>query len=621
MKSLPYLPFVCLLICICGWSSFVSAQIPLSDSLQSVIANPAFNEKEKPPLLNQLAEIYRAARNYSLAMTTARQSVAVSLRHQNYREATKAYAMLANIKFNTQQYGDLKQTVDSVLTSAQQAKDPVAMAYAYYAHALLYKALDKLDDVVKYCQLALRQLDKAPDPYIAAKIYYQLYVINSGWNNEEKVNIYATEATDNALKTNDYNLLSNCYTALSVAHEYKFNATKNRQELDSMMFYLSKPTALYQQYPGRVAAYTYAIACINIANSYLKYFPAEDARAKAQAVHYAGIARSVLKNAPNSEEVVASSLGILSEYARREGNDTQTENYLLEAYQVMKAANGHSYYTMINVVQSLSNFYEQKGNYQKALEFQKEATLYNNKNFNQQQALNTQKLEIQYETEKKNNEMQILKEREKSRTMQNYLYACIALASLLGLVFMFRSYHFRLRYSLQREKQLQLEKHESEMQVKLEKEEHARLRAEQQLLETQQQQLKKEVMASVLHLEHKHQTLLNIKDKLTEGDSVNMQKILKEEMVIDNDFEHAKLQIQQIHPDFFHLINDKAQKKLTLLDLKLCAYLYLKMDTRQIAQLMNIEAKSVRMSRYRIKQKLGLDKEDDLNAFLQSLGS
>lgn len=621
MKSIPYLPFVCILVCMCGWFSKASAQIPLADSLQSVIADPVFNEQEKPALLNQLAEIYRAGKNYTLAAAAARQSITISLKHRDYREATRAYAMLANIKFNLQQYADLKKAVDSVFTIAQTVPDPIAMAYAYYSRVLLYKTLDNSDDMVKYCQLGLRQLDKEPDPYIAAKILYQLYVVYSGWNNEEKVDYYARAATENALKTRDYNLLSNCYTALSVAHEYKYNATKNKLELDSIMFYLNKPVALYQQFPGRVANNTYAIACINIANTYLKYFPSDDPGAKAQAIHYAGAARAVLKNAGNSEDVFASSLGILSEFAKREGNTAQAESYLLEAYEVIKAANPPYYYTMINVVQSLSGFYEQSGNYQKALEYQKEATLYNNKIFNQQQALNTQKLEIQYETEKKNNEMQILKEKEKSRTMQNYLYACIAVASFLGLIFMFRSYHFRLRLSLQREKQLELEKHESEMQVRLEKEEHARLRAEQQLLATQQQQLKKEVMANVLQLEHKNQTLQSIRNKLTEGDAVNMQKILKEQMVIDNDFEHAKLQIQQVHPDFFNLINDKAQRKLTLLDLKLCAYLYLKMDTRQIAQLMNIEAKSVRMSRYRIKQKLGLDKDDDLNGFLQGLGS
>lgn len=126
-------------------------------------------------------------------------------------------------------------------------------------------------------------------------------------------------------------------------------------------------------------------------------------------------------------------------------------------------------------------------------------------------------------------------------------------------------------------------------------------------------------MANALQLEHKNQMLHNLKDKLAGGDKVNMHKVLKEEMILDNDFQQAKVQIQQVHPDFFQLLNEKAQKKLTLLDLKLCAYLYLQMDTRQIAQLMHVEAKSVRMSRYRIKQKLGPEKEDDLNGFFQRL--
>jgi DNA-binding CsgD family transcriptional regulator len=43
------------------------------------------------------------------------------------------------------------------------------------------------------------------------------------------------------------------------------------------------------------------------------------------------------------------------------------------------------------------------------------------------------------------------------------------------------------------------------------------------------------------------------------------------------------------------------------------------MDTKKIAGILHIEPKSVRMSRYRIKQKLGLGKEEDLNLFLQNL--
>jgi DNA-binding CsgD family transcriptional regulator len=388
---------------------------------------------------------------------------------------------------------------------------------------------------------------------------------------------------------------------------------------DSIIYYLNKAQSLYQQYPKYVARKTYGISCINSADYYLKYFSDTDQDAKANAIRYAGMANEVMKGAINGEEIRASSLGILSEYAKRDKNFALAEGYLQEAYSVLKTQKVPYYYTLINVVTALSNFYEQQGNSEKALEFQKKATEYNRKYFDEKRTLNAQKLEVQYEAEKKNTEVQLLKQSEKYAQQQKYLYIGIAIASLLGLIFMFRSYHFRLRYSLQREKQLHLEKQEADLQMKLEKEAQARLKAEQQLLESQQQQLQKEVMASQLQLEHKKEMLLQIKEKFNGNHQLNINKIWNEELLLDNDFEEAKFQIQQVHPEFFSLLNQSAQQKLTTLDLKLCAYLHLKMDTKKIAQIMHIEAKSVRMSRYRIKQKLGLGKDDDLNLFLQNI--
>lgn len=618
MKCIRNKFFIALCLCLPFGST---AQTTRTDSLLAVVANSALHEKEKPALLNQLAEAYRIERNYPAAEAKAKQGIAIALRYKDYTEAAKAYTLLTVIKANDQQFAALKKNSDSAFMLAQKARNPIAMAYGYYAQAFLYKMLEDPENRMKFCQLGLKELEKAPDPYIAAKLYYQLYVIHSDWDNIPKVNAYAHKAVENALQTKDYNLLSNCYTALSVAHEYNYKTAKNKTALDSVLYYLKKSETLYHSYPKQVANYTYAITCINIASAYLKYFPAADKTAEAQAIRYAQAAKNIVKNMGNTQEVTASSLGILSEYAARKGNYTQAEAYLLEAYNLMKAEEHPYYYTLISVVHSLSALYKKQGDFKRALAYQEEVTEYTNKNFAQKQDMAAQKLEVQFETEKKNNEVRLLKEREESRRRQGFLYACIAIASSLGLLFMFRSYHFKLRLSLQREKQLKLEKQESEIQVLLEKEEQARLKAEQQLLETQQQQLQKEVMANVLQLEHKNRMLSDIKDKLADGDPVNMQKLLKEEMILDKDFEDAKLRIQQVHPDFFSLINEKAHKKLTLLDMKLCAYLYLKMDNRQISQLMHIEPKSVRMSRYRIKQKLGLQKEEDLNLFLQELGS
>ena len=44
------------------------------------------------------------------------------------------------------------------------------------------------------------------------------------------------------------------------------------------------------------------------------------------------------------------------------------------------------------------------------------------------------------------------------------------------------------------------------------------------------------------------------------------------------------------------------------------------MNTKQIVQLLNVEPKSVRMAKYRLKQKFGVEKEMDLHTFLQHIG-
>ena len=612
MKSL-----LLLFICLVSLNGF--AQTSTSDSLQSVVDLPNISGHEKAVSLTQAGEFYRVNKEYTKAMACARKSIQIALSINNFTDASKAYLVLLNSKISAQELGQIKQLCDTLLLAARKADSQVAMAYAYYGQALLFKTLDHPESVMEYCQMGLTVLEKHPDPYIASKIYYQLYAINSNWNNGGKTYHYARLAMESALKTTDYNLLSNCYNAMSTAYEYKYEESHDQTALDSVLYYLDKSEHLYTDYPGQVNNYAYAISCINLASYYLRFAVVTGNNAQTQGIHYANRARTVLKEAPNSQEVIASSLGILSEYAKKDGRQRDVKRYLLEAYEVMQTQTPPYYYTMINVTKGLANFYEAQGDYQQALKFQQLVNEYSSKSFDQQKALKAQKLEIEYQTEKANSELQFLKEREKSQQQKNYLYACMAIISILFLLFLFRSYHFRLRYSLQREKQLELEKQDSELLLKLEKEEQARLKAEQELMELQQQQLKKEVMVNVLQLEHKNQMLYNLKDKLAGGGEVNMQKVLKEELVLDDDFEQAKLQIQQVYPDFFQLLNEKAQRKLTLLDLKLCAYLYLQMDTRQIAQLMHVEAKSVRMSRYRIKQKLGLEKDQDLNVFLQAL--
>lgn len=55
---------------------------------------------------------------------------------------------------------------------------------------------------------------------------------------------------------------------------------------------------------------------------------------------------------------------------------------------------------------------------------------------------------------------------------------------------------------------------------------------------------------------------------------------------------------------------------LTPREVKLSAYLWLNLNTKEIAQLMNISTRGVEISRYRLRKKLNLERNENLTGFV-----
>ena len=174
--------------------------------------------------------------------------------------------------------------------------------------------------------------------------------------------------------------------------------------------------------------------------------------------------------------------------------------------------------------------------------------------------------------------------------------------------------YYKQKANKQKTDLLEAEKSETELTLQLEKEEKARLKAEQELLALQQEQLQKQALATSLQLNHKTTFINDLKEKLKEDKTINIDRILK-----DDDFNEAQSILQDVHPNLFNRLNDVSKNKLSNQDMKYAAYIYLKMDNIQIANLMKVDPKTVRMTKYRMKQKIGLEKEIDLRTFIQNL--
>ncbi|MEP4092502.1 response regulator [Reichenbachiella sp.] len=97
-----------------------------------------------------------------------------------------------------------------------------------------------------------------------------------------------------------------------------------------------------------------------------------------------------------------------------------------------------------------------------------------------------------------------------------------------------------------------------------------------------------------------------------------IKKRLYHHLELDDSWATFKLHFEEVHPHFFQSLLAKGDD-ISQKDLKLCAYLKLGMDTKEIANLLNVTPASIRTAMYRLKKRLDIKEEESLRDFLMQL--
>lgn len=138
---------------------------------------------------------------------------------------------------------------------------------------------------------------------------------------------------------------------------------------------------------------------------------------------------------------------------------------------------------------------------------------------------------------------------------------------------------------------------------------------------------KKELASQTLHLVQKNTFLeelegnLNALRKSPETFKMEFRRIamlLRKEKASDRDWDTFKTYFSQVHNDFDQKLKTLSNA-ITEKEIRLAAFLRMNLTTKEIAATMNVLPESVLKSKYRLKKKLGLSKETDLNEFLETL--
>lgn len=136
--------------------------------------------------------------------------------------------------------------------------------------------------------------------------------------------------------------------------------------------------------------------------------------------------------------------------------------------------------------------------------------------------------------------------------------------------------------------------------------------------------LRKKLMEESELIEQKNKILSNLKNFFAEHADADkyknrIQNILLQQIRIENNVNDMKTVFEDIPLDFYNRLQERADNKLTALDLKYCRLIYLKTPPKEMAELLFVDQKTVRVNKYRLKQKLKLTKEDDLNQYIETL--
>ncbi|WP_299766371.1 two-component regulator propeller domain-containing protein [uncultured Dokdonia sp.] len=191
---------------------------------------------------------------------------------------------------------------------------------------------------------------------------------------------------------------------------------------------------------------------------------------------------------------------------------------------------------------------------------------------------------------------------------------------LTVLLFILLNWFYKRYY--RKQQQLALDRTKRDMELKA-------LESEKQIVELNNANLKQDIDArnrelavSTMNMVNKNKTLNAIKNALLKAERVeDINKIISlVDKTIENEedwnfFEEA---FNHADKDFFRKVKEK-HASLTANDLKLCVYLRLNMSSKEIAPLLNISSRSVEIKRYRLRKKLDLSRDINLNDYFINL--
>lgn len=327
---------------------------------------------------------------------------------------------------------------------------------------------------------------------------------------------------------------------------------------------------------------------------------------------------------------LCSSYQNLGNYYLQIGNYSMAIEYLKMSLGIAKKIGKRNHIEQLYL--SLSEAYEKSGNFKLSLEFHKRYKQVYDSIFNDESQKNYEKLYVQLETEQKQRHIEKLENEKEKQTLENeilrygrritiviLLIIIISVFLLIWIIFIKR----KKDKQIHRQKELFLKKKKELAQLELEKSKIKEVNLQQSVVYKS-----KQLSTHALHMMQKNKMLQEIQiflkeiskstDSKLSQDFTRINKLINQSLKADKDWDVFKLYFEEINKDFYTKLKN-INSELTINDHRLCALIKLNMSSKEMASVLNVAPNSIKSSRYRLKKKIGLDIEANLEEYIRNI--
>ena len=473
-----------------------------------------------------------------------------------------------------------------------ELKDEQSLTTIYNNIGTVFYELGNYPPAQEFLLKSLRLAEKFKDHKSAARTYNNLGNIHSDLSNTDKALEYYKKSLELKIELNQKNRLPAAYNNIGLIYS-KMNQHKLAIE------YLNKSADIAKEIEdprSESRAYT------NIGAEFTRQ---EEFNKALQFLN-----QSIqIKKGINDQD------GLASAYLYRGENYLKTRQYNKAisdcSLSLQKAETSGAANLQKEASKCISLSLEKQGKHQQALTYYKRFNLMSDSLFNKNKAQEITRNEMNYQFEKQQladsiafhklqTSQQVAYERELNSQHKKFYITLIV--SLLIIAFMGILY-WRYKQNL-------------------------KLKGlENQLLNSEIEFKKKDLTNLAINISDNQDWAESLAEKLEQMKSSTGRKRAKELEEIETEVKNKIWvnkqndefynKIDELSSSFYHRLNAQFEG-LTKTEIRMCTLIKLDLNTKQIATLQNINPASVKLSRNRLRKKLNLSADDDLNAFLRA---